>query len=228
MLLFSCVIQLFLLSLQDKRKQQPKHTTPLIYNIMIIKHFQGGAIDFCFLRQCNVWRVSPFLQSFSQWPSAFLPAPPPDKETKSRFTTKSETECNYSIMQSDYQAECNRNLALLRAHGYNVEECAMMETEELKEGYENIALPRTRTVDCYQGIWHLYTRRFWSVRIDKQERIGEFCHFKAILNIFAHSDDKVIIRKILTAQRAFFVFRQNVFSCLVVWLRNKISINKNI
>ena len=66
MLLFSCVIQLFLLSLQDKRKQQPKHTTPLIYNIMIIKHFQGGAIDFCFLRQCNVWRVSPFLQSFSQ------------------------------------------------------------------------------------------------------------------------------------------------------------------
>ena len=31
-----------LLSLQDKRKQQPKHTTPLIYNIMIIKHLQGG------------------------------------------------------------------------------------------------------------------------------------------------------------------------------------------
>ena len=196
---------------------------------MIIKHLQGGATDFCFLRQCNVWRVSPFLQSFSQWPSAFLPAPPPGKETKSRFTTKSETECNFSIMQSGYQEECNRNLALLRAHGYNVEECAMMETEELKEGYENIALPRTRTVDCYQGIWRLYTRRFWSVRIDKQERIGEFCHFKAILNIFAHSDDKVITRKILTAQRAFFfVFRQNVFSCLAVWLRNKISINKNI
>ena len=196
---------------------------------MIIKHLQGGATDFCFLRQCNVWRVSPFLQSFSQWPSALLPAPPPGKETKSRFTTKSETECNYSIMQSDYQGECNRNLALLRAHGYNVEECAMMVTEELKEGYENIALPRTRTVDCYQGIWHLYTRRFWSVRIDKQERIGEFRHFKAILNIFAHSDDKVIIRKILTAQRTFFfVFRQNVFSCLVVWLRNKTSINKNI
>ena len=42
MLLFSCVIQLFLLSLQDKRKQQPKHTTPLIYNVMIIKHLQGG------------------------------------------------------------------------------------------------------------------------------------------------------------------------------------------
>ena len=92
-------------------------------------------------------------------------------------------------MQSGYQEECNRNLALLRAHGYNVEECAMMETEELKDGYENIALPRTRTVDCYQGIWRLYTRRFWSVRIDKQERIGEFRHFKAILNIFAHSDD---------------------------------------
>lgn len=34
-------------------------------------------------------------------------------------------------------------LALLRAHGYNVEECAMMETEELREGYENIALPHT-------------------------------------------------------------------------------------
>ena len=189
---------------------------------MIIKHFTGGgATDFCFLRQCNVWRVSPFLQSFSQWPSALLPAPPPGKETKSRFTTKSETECNFSIMQSDYQEECNRNLALLRAHGYNVEECAMMETEELKEGYENIALPRTRTVDCYQGIWHLYTRRFWSVRIDKQERIGEFRHFKAILSIFAHSDDKVISRKILTAQRTLFAFRQNVFSCLVVWLRNK-------
>ena len=28
--------------------------------------------------------------------------------------------------------------------------------------------------------------------------------------------------------QALFVFRQNVFSCLVVWLRNKISINKNI
>ena len=52
-----------LLSLQDKRKQQPKHTTPLIYNIMIIKHLQG-ATDFCFLRQCNVWRVSPFSSPF--------------------------------------------------------------------------------------------------------------------------------------------------------------------
>ena len=46
-------------------------------------------------------------------------------------------------MQSDYQEECNRNLALLRAHGYNVEECAMMKAEEIREGYENIALPRT-------------------------------------------------------------------------------------
>ena len=46
-------------------------------------------------------------------------------------------------MQSDYQEECNRNLALLRAHGYNVEECAMMNTKEIREGYENIALPRT-------------------------------------------------------------------------------------
>lgn len=46
-------------------------------------------------------------------------------------------------MQSGYQGEYNRMLALLRAHGYNVEECAMMETEELREGYENIALPHT-------------------------------------------------------------------------------------
>ena len=98
-------------------------------------------------------------------------------------------ESNFSAVQSDCLEEYERILNLLRAHGYNVEECAMMETEELKDGYENIALPRTRTVDCYQGIWRLYTRRFWSVRIDKQERIGEFRHFKAILNIFAHSDD---------------------------------------
>ena len=55
-----------LLSLQDKRKQQPKHINSTNPNIMIIKHLQGGATDFCFLRQCNVWRVSPFLQSFSQ------------------------------------------------------------------------------------------------------------------------------------------------------------------
>ena len=32
---------------------------------MIFKHLQGGATDFRFLRQCNVWRVSPFLQLFS-------------------------------------------------------------------------------------------------------------------------------------------------------------------
>ena len=51
--------------------------------------------------------------------------------------------CNYSIMQSDCQKTYTRNLALLRARGYYVEECAMMETEGLKEGYENIALPRT-------------------------------------------------------------------------------------
>ena len=55
-----------LLSLQDKRKQQPKHINSTNPNIMIIKHLQGEATDFCFLRQCNVWRVSPFLQSFSQ------------------------------------------------------------------------------------------------------------------------------------------------------------------
>ena len=49
------------------KQQQPKQTSPLIYNVMIIKHLQGGGTtDFCFLRQCNVWRVSPFLQSFSQ------------------------------------------------------------------------------------------------------------------------------------------------------------------
>ena len=33
-----------LLPLQDKRKQQPKHTSPIIYNIMIIKHLQGGGL----------------------------------------------------------------------------------------------------------------------------------------------------------------------------------------
>ena len=48
------------------KQQQPKQTSPLIYNVMIIKHLQRGTTDFCFLRQCNVWRVSPFLQSFSQ------------------------------------------------------------------------------------------------------------------------------------------------------------------
>ena len=40
--IFSCTIRLFLLPLQYKRKQQPKHISPLIYNIMIIKHLQGG------------------------------------------------------------------------------------------------------------------------------------------------------------------------------------------
>ena len=48
------------------KQQQPKQTSPLIYNVMIIKHLQGGTTDFCFLRQCNVWRVSPFLLYFSQ------------------------------------------------------------------------------------------------------------------------------------------------------------------
>ena len=196
---------------------------------MIIKRLQGGATELPFPAECNVWRCATGLSSPSSCWRRLSPRAPHSESPNWECTTRWGTVCNYSIMQSDCQKTYTRNLALLRAHGYNVEECAMMVTEELKEGYENIALPRTRTVDCYQGIWHLYTRRFWSVRIDKQERIGEFRHFKAILNIFAHSDDKVIIRKILTAQRTFFfVFRQNVFSCLVVWLRNKISINKNI
>ena len=64
--IFSCTIRLFLLPLQYKRKQQPKHINPTNPNIMIIKHLHGGVTNFCFLRQCNVWRVSPFLQSFSQ------------------------------------------------------------------------------------------------------------------------------------------------------------------
>ena len=55
-------------------------------------------------------------------------------------------------MQSDYPEEYKQSIALLRAHGYDVEECAMIVSEEIREGYENIALPRTRTVDCYQGI----------------------------------------------------------------------------
>ena len=62
---------------------------------------------------------------------------------------------------------------------------------------------RAWSVDYHQSIWRLYNRIFWSVEIDKQERIGEFRHFKAILSVFAHSDDKVIVRKILTTQRAF-------------------------
>ena len=40
--MFSCTIQLFLLSLQDKRKQQPKHINSTNPNIMIIRHLQGG------------------------------------------------------------------------------------------------------------------------------------------------------------------------------------------
>ena len=43
-----------------------KYNNPPKSKFMIIKHLQGGATDFCFLRQCNVWRVSPFLQYFSQ------------------------------------------------------------------------------------------------------------------------------------------------------------------
>ena len=118
---------------------------------MIIKHLQGGyRLLLPPSMQCVARVAIPaILFAMTICLSSCATA---GKETKSRFTTKSETECNFSIMQSGYQEECNRNLALLRAHGYNVEECAMMETEELKEGYENIALPRTRTVDCYQGI----------------------------------------------------------------------------
>lgn len=41
-LFFSCAIQLFLLPLQYKRKQQPKHINSTNPNIMIIKHFTGG------------------------------------------------------------------------------------------------------------------------------------------------------------------------------------------
>lgn len=46
-------------------------------------------------------------------------------------------------MQSDCQKTYTRNLALLRARGYYVEECAMMVSEEIMEGYESITLPRT-------------------------------------------------------------------------------------
>ena len=75
---------------------------------------------------------------------------------------------------------------------------------------------RTWSVDYHQSIWRLYNRIFWSVEIDKQERIGEFRHFKAILSISARSDDKVIIRKILTAQRAFFAFLEKMW--FIVWM----------
>ena len=51
---------------RTKNNNNPKPINPTNPNVMIIKHLQGGATDFCFLRQCNVWRVSPFLQSFSQ------------------------------------------------------------------------------------------------------------------------------------------------------------------
>ena len=43
-LFFSCAIQLFLLPLQYKRKQQPKHINSTNPNIMIIKHFTGGGL----------------------------------------------------------------------------------------------------------------------------------------------------------------------------------------
>ena len=46
-------------------------------------------------------------------------------------------------MQSDRLEEYNQILALLRAKGYEVEECAMMNSQEIREGYENISLPRT-------------------------------------------------------------------------------------
>ena len=46
-------------------------------------------------------------------------------------------------MQSDRLEEYKQSIALLQAHGYNVEECAMMNTKEIREGYENISLPRT-------------------------------------------------------------------------------------
>ena len=50
---------------RTKSNNNPKHINPTNPNIMITKHLQGDT-DFCFLRQCNVWRVPPFLQSFSQ------------------------------------------------------------------------------------------------------------------------------------------------------------------
>ena len=50
---------------RTKSNNNPKPIKPTNPNIMITKYLQG-ATDFLFLRQCNVWRVSPFLQSFSQ------------------------------------------------------------------------------------------------------------------------------------------------------------------
>ena len=40
--IFSCTIRLFLLPLQYKWKQQPKHINPTNPKVMIIKHLQGG------------------------------------------------------------------------------------------------------------------------------------------------------------------------------------------
>ena len=50
---------------RTKNNNNPKHINPINPNVMITKYLQG-ATDFRFLRQCNVWRISPFLQSFSQ------------------------------------------------------------------------------------------------------------------------------------------------------------------
>ena len=61
-------------------------------------------------------------------------------------------ESNFSTVQSDCLEEYERILNLLRAHGFNVEECAMIKAEEEyaamfvsepMEGYESITLPRT-------------------------------------------------------------------------------------
>ena len=59
-------------------------------------------------------------------------------------------ESNFSTVQSDYPEEYERILNLLRTHGFNVEECAMIIAEEEcatmfvsepMEGYESITLP---------------------------------------------------------------------------------------
>lgn len=61
-------------------------------------------------------------------------------------------ESNFSAVQSDCLEEYERILNLLRAHGFNVEECAMIKAEEARatmfvnepmEGYESITLPST-------------------------------------------------------------------------------------
>ena len=46
-------------------------------------------------------------------------------------------------MQSDRLEEYKQSIALLRANGYKVEECAMINPQEIREGYENISLPRS-------------------------------------------------------------------------------------